>query len=462
MKKILTAIITASMMLFSAVPLTGMAEDTSNYIEIDGVYYEPFVNNDTQIRLRGVADKHATSITIHNEVDGKQVVIYADQASFLECDKLETINVEGGKEDGWHSIDGVLFYGTGLVKYPPYRAGDYTIPEGTTGVKDTAFRFTSGLEKLTVGRDFSCNLDFSGGSMTEFDGRGMKGSVRLRFIGCSRLKSITLDGDITGDTSLQLLPELESLTFTPEATVQGTVSIDQCEKLKELRMAECADVGTLNITKCDALEYLSFYNGFLGLSQVKTVETELGTFPVYEKKAVCVDTCYALKEIEVLATPYVTSHDSIYIDHCPKFRRITFHETPQSAMRGEEPDLHYIPFYYFDASSITVIGREEHEALKVWCAANGHEFGALGDTAEPGDVNGDAVINASDAAMILKAAAERGASGKLHLSVIQKEAADVDGDTFICATDAAKILQYAAAHGSGAFKGTIKEFLSAR
>lgn len=66
-----------------------------------------------------------------------------------------------------------------------------------------------------------------------------------------------------------------------------------------------------------------------------------------------------------------------------------------------------------------------------------------------GDVNGDNLVNASDAAIVLIAAANIGAGTDSGLTETQKTAADINSDTQINASDAAVILIYAAAVGAG-------------
>lgn len=76
----------------------------------------------------------------------------------------------------------------------------------------------------------------------------------------------------------------------------------------------------------------------------------------------------------------------------------------------------------------------------------------------PGDVNGDGLVNASDAARILIAAALLGASETSGLTEAQEKAADVDGDGLVNSSDAALVLMYAAYVGAGG-TGSLTEFL---
>ena len=84
------------------------------------------------------------------------------------------------------------------------------------------------------------------------------------------------------------------------------------------------------------------------------------------------------------------------------------------------------------------------------------------EPAEPplGDVSGDNVINAGDAAVTLSAAAAYGATGKYgNLTDAQIAAADIDGSGMVNASDAAYILQYAAMRGANGKDFDIRELV---
>lgn len=76
----------------------------------------------------------------------------------------------------------------------------------------------------------------------------------------------------------------------------------------------------------------------------------------------------------------------------------------------------------------------------------------------PGDLTGDTLVNASDAARILIAAACIGAGEDTSLTKAQSAAADVNKDEKINASDAALVLMYAAHVGAGG-EGSLTEFL---
>lgn len=88
------------------------------------------------------------------------------------------------------------------------------------------------------------------------------------------------------------------------------------------------------------------------------------------------------------------------------------------------------------------------------------------DSGEPvfllGDLNDDGVVNASDAALILIAAARIGGGGDSGLTEAQQLAANVNGDADINASDAALVLIYAAAFGGGTTDAPLEDFLKTR
>ncbi|MCR4646076.1 MAG: leucine-rich repeat protein [Oscillospiraceae bacterium] len=76
-----------------------------------------------------------------------------------------------------------------------------------------------------------------------------------------------------------------------------------------------------------------------------------------------------------------------------------------------------------------------------------------------GDVNEDGIVNASDAALILIAAASIGAGEDSGLTESQMAAANVNGDSAINASDAAVVLIYAAAVGAGNTDANILDYV---
>ena len=78
-----------------------------------------------------------------------------------------------------------------------------------------------------------------------------------------------------------------------------------------------------------------------------------------------------------------------------------------------------------------------------------------------GDLDSDNIVNASDAAKILIAAAAAGAGGDYGLTEAQMAAADLNGDNIVNASDAALVLIYAAYVGAGG-TDSLPDYLKTR
>ena len=108
----------------------------------------------------------------------------------------------------------------------------------------------------------------------------------------------------------------------------------------------------------------------------------------------------------------------------------------------------------------TITGYEPSTA-KIYADENDIPFISLGKfpTYTLGDVNEDTLINASDAAQVLIAAASIGAGNEGGLTENQMLAANVNGDENVNASDAAIILVYAAALGAGDTDAKITDYV---
>lgn len=102
-----------------------------------------------------------------------------------------------------------------------------------------------------------------------------------------------------------------------------------------------------------------------------------------------------------------------------------------------------------DTTTITVTNTKELQYFNL----------VLKDAVLLGDVNADKLVNAADAAIVLSAAAAVGSGNSSGLTAVQETAADVNADGIFNALDASLILQYAAYVGTGGTM-SLEEFLN--
>ncbi|MCR4644825.1 MAG: leucine-rich repeat protein [Oscillospiraceae bacterium] len=112
-----------------------------------------------------------------------------------------------------------------------------------------------------------------------------------------------------------------------------------------------------------------------------------------------------------------------------------------------------------DVFTVSITGTKQSPSYTVHFFETGFPDMAAALKALLGDINGDGVVNASDAAKVLIAAAVIGAGKDPGLTDAQKKAADVNGDGTTNASDAAIILQYAAYIGAGNPEMTLAEYM---
>ena len=123
--------------------------------------------------------------------------------------------------------------------------------------------------------------------------------------------------------------------------------------------------------------------------------------------------------------------------------------------------------YIYETDSCTFTGTiygYENSTAQAYAEKYGYNFDTINhapvSASTLGDVSGDNVINAGDAAMTLSAAAAYGAMGSYgDMTEAQITAADIDGNGMVNASDAAYILQYAAIKGANGKEFDIRELV---
>ncbi len=119
-----------------------------------------------------------------------------------------------------------------------------------------------------------------------------------------------------------------------------------------------------------------------------------------------------------------------------------------------------VPGYYFVAECINMSYSENHGIYVITVTFTASPFKylvvnlpAYTASSYP-DLNGDGVVDATDAAIILEAATAVGAGESTGLTLMQEVLADVDRDGTITATDASIVTSFATAVGTGQYENT--------
>lgn len=103
---------------------------------------------------------------------------YEDSRWFLSCSNLQSITVDPGNQK-YRSVDGVLFAGNKLLRYPAGKTGNsYTVPSGTTWIATSAFADSENITTISIPS-----------SVSKIDS--------LAFEQCSKLAKITIAEGVT-------------------------------------------------------------------------------------------------------------------------------------------------------------------------------------------------------------------------------------------------------------------------
>ncbi len=315
------------------------------------------------------------------------------------------------------SIDENAFKNTALTSV--------MIPKNLTSIGDGAFSYNEGLTKIEVAADHPSYKSENGVLLS-------KDGTRLLQYPIGNQQT-----DYTVPSGVKIIGCFAFASDNRNMTCPNKIVLpDSVEGIERSAFENCA--GLTELTISDSLKYIEgwAFKGCYGLSTV--------TFP---------------KSLERLDDGAFT-FDYAYTSNGEELKNT-----------GEfiflNPDFAFIggPFYGGGFQG-TIVGYDNSTA-QVYAAENEYNFRSLGESPEPfvpfyslGDLDGNGSVNATDAAMLLVAAAAVGAGEAHELTEEQAGYADVNGNGQFEATDAALILMYAAYQGAGGTEN-ITDYLTA-
>ena len=171
--------------------------------------------------------------------------------------------------------------------------------------------------------------------------------------------------------------------------INQTIDIRNCPKLKTLELPMTNPTnwyGYIQVSNCDALERISFYNSTLSSGPSNKTST--------------ITHCPSLREIIVKQVPYVYAINALALDHLPALEHITVEELPKSAMNGMGTAAYSFSSFFTvgeNCGHFTVSGHLANTNLRRWCEENGIPFESLD---KRGDANLDGEVSVVDAVML--------------------------------------------------------------
>lgn len=416
-KYTLTALLSTALLIPSGIPAAAAEQGTYDVLT--------YQSNGSSITISD-CDAAASDVVIPSEINGIPVTEIA-RGAFVSCEQLtsltipETVTVIGElailqcpmltdilvseENPAFCSENGILYdkEQTILYRYPEGKTEkNFAIPETVTAIGEDAFRNCQNLWKVTILESVKAIDDFA-------------------FSNCYGLRSVQIPdsveeigtGAFNGCINMSSADLPSGMTDIPDSIFAG------CWSLREIEIPETVTIiRSYAFSGCKALEQVQIPDGVTHLMGLAFEE------------------CESLRAVGLPASLYDVSY-GVFQD-CTSLSDVFYGGTEaewEEVIVSSENDPLLAAMFHYGSSQIV----EVEYAL--------------------GDVNLDTIINASDAAAILTAAAAAGAGGESGLSAEQEVAADLNADGAFDASDAALVLQYAAYIGAGG-TDSLTDFLA--
>lgn len=322
-----------------------------------------------------------------------------DSSSLRYCSALETITVAEGNSY-YKSVDGVLFSKDGCILYcyPACRKDKtYTIPEGVSEIGENAFYGSTSIQSVICSEGVSY----------------IRSSA---FYDCRYLQSIDLPENMIsiGSDAFGFCYDLTQIDLPYDLKEIGSWAFCYCTSLTELVLPE-------SLTRINA----GIFQGCSGMDTITIPDgiTLIDSYAFYD--------CSAISSVTIPKN--VTSIGMGAFDGCTALTDVTY--------TGTEEEW-----------SAVLIDEDNEPLINA-----AFSFSSVSADVSIGDIDSSGSVNASDAAIILTAAAAAGTGSASGLTAEQEAAADVNKDGTFDAKDGALILQYAAYTGTGGTM-TLAEF----
>ena len=256
MKKRMTSLVLALLMVLTLLPVTTWAEDAVNIVD-SGTCGKDGDN------LTWTFDSNYV-LTISGEGEMADYEMWGTSEAPWKQYENVWVTTSSGREN--HSIQAV-YIGDGVTY-----VGDFTfdnlryvekirLPETLTAVGDCSFRWTTALDEFPSGLVSMGEGAFSGCAFTELTiPQGITEIPSSAFDGCSKLKTVTLHNNITsiGDSAFDYCTALETIKIPEGVKSIGQRAFYKCESLKEITIPDSVTyVGFEALHCCDTMTKVS-------------------------------------------------------------------------------------------------------------------------------------------------------------------------------------------------------------
>ncbi len=437
--------------------VTGTAYSDENIVG-GNIYYDPETGTITG------CDDSVTSAVIPSEINGVKVTSIG-YAAFYDCGSLTSITIpEGVTSIGdyvfihCHSLtsitipEGVTSIGDGA--FESCGLTSITIPEGVTSIGNDAFYNCGSLTSINVGddneqysdiegilfnKDKTIILGYPGGveNSTYVIPKSVTSIGNGAFSSCSKLTSVTIPEGVTsiGDRAFSSCIKLTSITIPEGVTSIGDGAFSNCSELTSVTIPEgVTSIGDGAFEKCKSLTSITIPEGVTSIGDrafsscikltsitipdsVTSIEDaafgDCGKLIVY-----CYEGSYAKAYAEEKNIPFeiIKEETKIIFDSeiaqvekdktvklnvtvSPENERLIWESSNSNvAMVDQNGVVRGIAEGF---SVITVSAADNSAEAKCFVIVSG---GSVYPTGVLGDVDGDGVVTAADAALVLRKA----------------------------------------------------------
>ncbi|MBQ7013593.1 MAG: leucine-rich repeat protein [Oscillospiraceae bacterium] len=437
-KRILAAVTACGMMLAGmpiVMPVSAAATGTTGHLtyEVYNGYVEITDCNEMAMSVDIPAEIEGQPVTtisfgafdyctVLKKVTVPETVTMIQDCAFDACSALTEVELS----EGLLEIQDCAFRGTALTSI--------TIPDTVTLIEGGAFDNCDALESVDLGSGVTTinSAFFECDGLTEITIPANVKYLKGTFQGCVNLSKVNFAEDsqlLAVEKAFDGCTSLEGITL-PESVLSIRGAFAGCTALKSIAVPDAVTNAFMAFLGCTALETVTIGAD----SEITLIESAF-------------EGCTNLKEIVIPSK--AESINWLTFQNCTSLEKVTF----LNAYTDIPNDAAIIP-------ETAVIHCYENSTAHAYALVHGREFVIMAEPTLPlGDLSDDGTVDASDAAMLLVAAAAQGAGEAHGLTDEQTAAADLNADGTFDAIDAAYILQYAAYAGAGG-EMTLEEFLA--